>query len=135
MQLDGFEVAFICHSSEEKDLADKFELNAKVFYPKTLIDYVKIIKNARAALVSRIHAAIALAGIGVPSVVTGTDTRLLTINEFNLPTFKSIEVDASRLIVALKEIINKGDIEYQRLINLRENAIETYSSKLKNNVV
>ena len=135
LQLDGFEVAFICHSSEEKDLANKFELNAKVFYPKTLIEYVKIIKNARAALVSRIHAAVALAGIGVPSVVTGTDTRLLTINQFNLPTFKSIEVDSSKLIFAIKEIINKGDTEYQRLINLRENTIETYSNKLKNNVL
>ena len=119
---------------EEIEISEKLYPEIKSFFPKDLKEYTNVIKNARAALVSRIHAGIALAGIGVPSVVTGTDTRIYTIKQFELPTFSSLEVDSSELIDALKKIIKNGEEEHSKLIDIREMTINSYCQKIKENI-
>lgn len=77
-------VAFLCHNQKEKTLADNLNLGVETIMPKSSDEYAQAIATAKAAIVSRIHAAIPLASIGVPSVCIGTDTRLGTLKQIGL---------------------------------------------------
>lgn len=124
-------IAFICHSKAEMLAAEKLETGIPCYFPKNPQDYGHLIKRAKAGLVSRIHSAIPLAGIGIPSITIGTDTRLGTIEQLGLPTRYVKEATADFLESTIEQLIMNGSAEQDRLLKLREETLEQYVKILK----
>lgn len=120
-------VVFLAHNETEYDLAGKVDSSIPRYLPKSFEKYARIIGRAKAGLVSRIHAAIPLAGIGVPVVGIGTDSRLGTLEVMGLKTYYIKNVSSELLEENLEYLMIKAQFEYERLIGLREDTIKQYS--------
>jgi hypothetical protein len=126
------DVIFVCHSEEERELANKLDPAIRAYRPKTLQEYATLIAGATAGLCNRIHAGIALAGTGAPVVVVGTDSRLGTVKAIGLPCFYVNAVDSDLLEEVLEGLIQRRKSESERLLALREQTLSTYVEILRN---
>jgi Polysaccharide pyruvyl transferase len=127
-------VAFLCHNENEVRLAKSLRLSLPVIYPRTVQAYATAIGNAKAALVSRIHAAISLAGIGVPSFVVGTDTRLGAVRQLGLPTCFVGDATTEKLEVELEQLLANIQREKERLLTVRDEAIKRYGEVFRQHI-
>jgi glycosyltransferase involved in cell wall biosynthesis len=69
---------------------------------------------------NRLHAAVALASVGIPSVSVGTDTRLLMVAAIGLPYRYVKDVDTELLEDAIETLLEHRNDERDRLLELRE---------------
>jgi hypothetical protein len=113
-------VAFICHDSTEYAAAELVNGNLPRFMPTTIDDYFSLIAHSKAAVCNRLHAAVALAGLGIPSISVGTDTRLLMVAAIGLPYRYVRDVGIEQLEEDLEAILKSRREERDRLIELRE---------------
>lgn len=120
-------IMILAHDAHEFKLAAQLAPHVKRVLPRTTIEYAQSIATIKAGIVSRIHAAIPLAGIGVPSVVVGTDTRMSTIDQFGLPTRFVKLANAEWIINQLESLISRAENERQRLIEMRESTLRSYA--------
>lgn len=128
-------VAFICHNEAEKLLASDLNLGIDIFYPKNLDEYISIIRRCKFAINNRLHASVAMAGIGIPSIAIGTDTRLFMVDELSLPTYYVKEIkDSKQLIEKSLELLEKR-FEYKNRLLTLKNEVKTKYIKLLNDVV
>ena len=120
------ELAFICHNDKEASLSKAVAPSVPVYQPRDIAEYGRVISNAKAALVSRVHAAIPLAGIGVPSITVGTDTRLGTVKLMGLEGIFVKEASVEYLEDRLEHLMAIGSAEAERLRDVREKTIFAY---------
>lgn len=120
-------VVFLCHNAGEEKIAKQLKINnIEIFYPHSIEEYAKIALKAKAALVSRIHAAIPLASAGVPSIVIGTDTRLGTVENIGLETFFVKNVTVEKLIERFEIMLNDLEDRKKTLKLAREKVRNDY---------
>jgi len=120
-------IIILCHNQVEEKIAKDLNLqDISILYPKNLIEYAKIISQAKAGLVSRLHASIPLAGIGVPTILIGTDTRLLSAELVGLKTYYVKDVLPEKIIDDVENLIEKSEIIKEYLFFLREKAKNHY---------
>jgi hypothetical protein len=120
-------VRMLAHSEYERRLAGQVAPDLPCDQPRDTVSYAEAIGGAKVGFVSRIHAAIPLAGIGVPSLVIGNDTRLGTVETMGLPTLTPKAATAGEIISTLESLIAKGAAERERLRTLREETIGRYA--------
>lgn len=118
-------IIFVCHNEKEYALAAQFSPWLRVL-PRTVEEYFRIIARAKVGLCNRIHAALPLASIGVPSVGVGTDSRLGTLETVGLPVFYVKKVTADILEHTLEDLIKRRQQEQERLRVLQEKTLEDY---------
>lgn len=126
-------VMILAHNAYELKLAAELAPHIKRVLPTTTAEYAQTIATVKAGIVSRVHAAIPLAGIGVPSVLVGTDTRMGTIDQFGLPTRYVKQASAEWLIDQLESLISRAEDERERLIILRETTLCAYAELFRLN--
>lgn len=119
-------VVVLCHNEIELALARRVLPEYPAHLPTSLSEYGQLITGAGAALVNRLHAAVPLAGVGVPSVLVGTDTRLWAADEFGLPTRYVKHVDAAGLEETVEDLLSRRVSERERLLQVREDTIRAY---------
>ncbi|MBI1208067.1 MAG: hypothetical protein GC191_12360 [Azospirillum sp.] len=117
----------LAHSDEESRLAKDLAPELPCVQPTSLAAYAQLVQNAKAGLVSRIHAAIALAGAGVPAAVVGTDSRLGTVAEIGLPSRFVADADAGELVDTVEGLVASRSSHAERLIALREQTVRRYA--------
>lgn len=122
------EIAFLCHNTLESKLAETIAPHIPRHLPNSVEEYARLIRQAKAGLVSRIHAAIPLAGIGIPSLVIGTDCRLGTIDVLGLPTHFVKEATVEYLEATLETLLNRSTQEAERLRTVREETATRYAA-------
>ena len=127
-------VLLLAQNSYEKKLASQLAPHVRCILPSSTDEYANVINMAKVGLVSRIHAAIPLAGIGIPSVVIGTDTRLGTVEQMGLPTRFVKEATYSWIVDEVEGLLKIAESERQRLLALRENTIQQYVTLFRDNV-
>lgn len=74
-------VLFLCHSASELDLANSRWPEHQAVLPRSVEEYFDVARRGRVALVNNASAAVALAGLGIPALCVGSDTRLLAVQE------------------------------------------------------
>lgn len=129
------DIAFLCHNALETRLAKDLAPQIPQYQPDTVEEYGRLIARAKVGLVSRIHAAIPLAGIGVPSLVVGTDSRLGTVDLLGLPTRYVKEATPDNLESTLEELLKKAPQEAERLKSLREETATRYAALFREHAV
>lgn len=120
----------ICHSAYELKVARREFPHLPSHFPQTPKEYAQIACRATAGIASRIHCAIPLAGMGIPSVVFGTDTRLNTVRQMGLPTRSVFDANADWIKEKLSSLISNLDEEKERLTKLRTDTFETYRKEI-----
>jgi hypothetical protein len=124
-------VAFLCHDEKELFLTRKIDPTLPVFFPKSSNDYLDCISESIFAICNRMHASIAMASIGIPSIAICTDTRLLMASQIGLPTHYVKDVNADLLEEETEKGINSIEFEHDRLHSLQGQVWENYTSVIK----
>ncbi|MDA9508845.1 hypothetical protein XI09_30245 [Bradyrhizobium sp. CCBAU 11386] len=126
LRADGRRVELVCHSAYEHRLAKQLAPDLPAHFPKTEEEYGKVMARAAVGFVSRIHAGIALAGVGVPSLVVGNDTRIGTTAEMGLPSYFTKHLSREIALAEIRKLLSSADSERDRLRALREDALTRY---------
>jgi hypothetical protein len=119
-------VAFLCHNENEYCLAQDLHAMVPCLWPKTPQEYIPLVSGAKLALCNRMHASVALAGLGIPSVAVCTDTRLLMIDAIGLPYLYVKEAEVEHLEDVIENLIVHRRQERERLLALRTDTWNRY---------
>ena len=124
-------VVFVCHDKTESALAERLDPTVRRFEPKTAEEYASFAPQVKVAVCNRLHAAIALAGTGVPVIGVGTDSRLKTLEQVGLPTLYAKTVTAAELEAKVEELAGRFDAERARLLDVHAATMRTYVDLLR----
>jgi len=113
---ERYRVEFICHNRAEYDLAAELDPTLRRHLPTTPAEYFEVTSRATAALCNRLHASVAMAGMGIPSVAVGTDTRMLMVEAVGVPCYFVKDADADVLEARLEDLVARRAEESERLL-------------------
>jgi hypothetical protein len=102
----SIDLRFLCHSVEEYELAPIVDSSVPAFLATNISEFAAVSRGATCALNNRIHASIGLAGLRVPSLTVGNDSRIFSLAPFGLPALGLPCVDYDRLLDALHGLLN-----------------------------
>lgn len=120
--------AFVCHSAAEVVAARTIDPAAKVLFSTDYVQVMKFYAKAKFGVLNRIHGAFMLASLGRPSVVIGTDSRALMVDEIRLPHLFVEDASAERLHELIDSLRPRA---YGELIKeLKSKALNAYEAKL-----
>jgi polysaccharide pyruvyl transferase WcaK-like protein len=131
LRRQGWEPVFIAHNETELRLATQIWQDVPSVLPTDPRDYFEIVRDAAFGIFNRLHASVAAAGLGVPSIAVGTDSRNLMVETLGQPAFYVKEATVDRILAALKTLVSQRDSESRRLLILRENSFELYKDILR----
>jgi hypothetical protein len=120
------QVKFLCHDEREYRLAGRLDPSLERLRPRTVPEYFDMVRDAAAALCNRMHASVALAALGIPSVAVCTDTRLLMVEMLGLPALYVKDAGTDRLEGEIEDLIVRRSEENERLVELRRSTRRTY---------
>lgn len=124
-------VAFLCHDEKEYSLAKRLDPRLPAFFPKSPRDYLECASEAKFAVCNRMHASIAMAGIGIPSIAVCTDTRMLMVSQIGLATHYVKDVNADDLEDETENGIQSVRSEQDRLLVIQSETWASYTSIIK----
>ncbi len=119
-------LAFMCHNESEYNVASNIDPDIPRFWPDTPSAYFKIATGAKAAICNRMHAAVGMAGMGIPAMAICTDTRLKMVEALGVPCFYAKEVTSEQLIVTIEDLLNNRHKEKERLKKLQSDTWNQY---------
>lgn len=119
-------LAFLCHDEAEYRLAHRLDSTLPRVWPKSPQAYLAVVSEAKALLCNRLHASMALAGLGIPSLSVGTDSRLLMVDAVGLPYLYVKDAHADRVEEELEGLLARRAKERDRLMALRRQVLTQY---------
>jgi hypothetical protein len=119
-------VEFLCHSQKELDAAAAVADGLPCHLPKTVAEYFDVAAGAKAGVFNRMHASVGLAGLGIPSIAIGTDTRLLMVEHIGLPCFYVKDAGMDIMEQKVEDLLLKRKEEKERLLGLRQETTRRY---------
>jgi hypothetical protein len=122
-----YRVAMLCHSEKELDHARRIAPRCEHIRPQTHREYAALVGNAQAAVCNRMHASVALAGMGIPSVAVGADSRLLMVRQLGLPAHFVKDVNVDLLEREVEEGIANREWTARRLEKLQAETTVRYA--------
>ena len=122
---------FLAHDEKELKLAKQIWPDFPSILPADRREYFEIARDAAFGVFNRMHASVAVAGLGVPSIAVGTDTRNLMVDALGQPVFYAKEVTVDSMLSALNALASRRDSESQRLLELREKTYKLYEDCLR----
>jgi hypothetical protein len=125
-------LAFLCHNEQEAELARDLAPSVLRIQPSTTKEYLATVSGAAAAVCNRLHASVALAGLGIPSIAVGTDTRLLMVSQLGLPVHYVKDVTAALLEEQIESVVATGSLERERLLDLKDQTFKDYRNSIAN---
>jgi len=119
-------VAFLCHNETELNAASSVADGLPCHLPKSVAEYFAVASEAKAGIFNRMHASVGLAGMGIPSIAVGTDTRLLMVEHIGLPCFYVKDARLEQLEEKLEGLLLNRAQEKERLMGLRRDTMRSY---------
>lgn len=123
-------VAFLCHDQKEFSLSRSIAPDLPSFFPTTPAEYFDCVSKAKFAICNRMHASVAMAGMGIPSIAIGRDTRLLMVAQLGLPAHYVNDVSADLLHQETERMLDSLDSEKERLLTLQAETRQGYLSSI-----
>jgi hypothetical protein len=124
-------VRFVCHNQAELELARRTFPQHEAFLPASAEAYFDEISHAKLAINNRLHASVAMASVGIPSIAIGTDTRLDMVSELGLKTYYVKEATYDRLLEDVQGLLSNRHAESARLLDLKRATRQLYLSMIK----
>lgn len=123
-------VVFVCHNEKEKKQAKLIDPNAKMFYSKNHVDYLKVYAGAKYGVVNRIHAAYAMAAFGKPSVVIGNDSRTRMIDLLDLERIYVNDAEVDLLLDKIEEMRKIVPLFAEKSRAIKQQTFEEYQKQV-----
>ncbi|PTY02138.1 hypothetical protein DB347_24770 [Opitutaceae bacterium EW11] len=120
-------VIMLCHNQAEKSLAAEIAPDLPQLLPANAREWAAVVRNAKTALCNRMHASVALAGMGIPSVTVGTDTRLLMVEQLGVPCHYVADTSGAALVRELEGTIDQRSAVAARLAQLQLTTRRAYA--------
>jgi len=120
-------IAFVCHNQAEAEASRKLGIDGEIVVAHSAESYHQTAGAATVAICNRIHASVALASAGIPSVTVGTDTRLLMSEEAGIRSEFVSDMTADRLAEAVQSLIQSRDQESEKLLALKAETKAKYT--------
>ncbi|MBD0320105.1 MAG: polysaccharide pyruvyl transferase family protein [Gemmatimonadetes bacterium] len=124
-------VAFLCHTQAEYDLAGGLDPSLPRILPRTPREYFEVAARAAGAVCNRLHASVAMAGMGIPSVAIGTDTRLLMVEQVGIPALYVKEATAERVLHELDAGMARAGQTRDRLLAASDETWDAYVTAIR----
>lgn len=124
-------VAMLCHNDAEKNAAVQIAPGLPIILPKTPDEYFSNVSGAKAAVCNRLHASVGMAGLGIPSIAVGTDTRLLMVDAIGVPALYVKDATLEKMNSYLEKILANREAESRRLLALRAQVWHQYVELVK----
>lgn len=124
-------VAFVCHNAKEESLARELAPELPTIRPGDAAQYAQSVGAVKAAICNRMHAAVALAGMGVPSIAIGTDTRLLMAEHIGIAVRYVKGLDGQEVEDALERMIRERAQYRDRFATLQRETQARYVSIIR----
>lgn len=93
--------------------------------------YLEVYGGARLAVANRVHGAVGAAGMGVPGLVVGNDTRAFIAEPVGLPILRSGYDTVDAVLEAAQRLDAAERDERARLQRLRDDTLETYADVVR----
>jgi hypothetical protein len=119
-------IAFISHSADEHETAQKYFPGRQHFYSKNPAELLKAYSKALYGLCNRVHGAAGVATFGRPSICVGGDQRNNLIKQFGLPAYDHRQMDAPKLLEVIEDIEKNYDGYIARLKERMEYVEKAY---------
>jgi hypothetical protein len=124
-------IMFLCHDEKEFRSAQELAPEVPRVLPRSPGEYFEVLKKARFGLCNRLHASMAFAGLGIPSIAVGTDTRLLMVEAIGLPSLYVNDATEDCLESIIVRLSERVTMERGRLLALRDEVWGNYTKLLK----
>lgn len=121
---------FLCHSADELELAERRWPGHEAVLPTTTEQYLDVAQRGRTALVNRMHAAVTLAGLGVPAIAIGTDTRLLMVEQTGQDIAYVGDADGDNLLAGLELIDDQLTDRRAMLLEREQSSFDAHLATL-----
>lgn len=119
-------VAFLCHTQGEYELAGRLDPSLERILPRTPAEYFQVAARAAGAVCNRLHASVAMAGMGIPSVAIGTDTRLLMVDAVGVPALYVKDATAERILHELDSQMARAPEACDRFLAASDETWDAY---------
>ena len=104
-----YRVILMCNSASEVTHVRALLPQAETFFSPRYEDYLKMYARARFGVFNRVHAGVALAGLGRPSVVVGNDSRARMAEMMGLPTYFVNDAGYDRIMAHVTSFESEPD--------------------------
>jgi len=121
----------VAHNQKELALAEAIWPDLPRICPKDVRDYFEVTRDAAFGVVNRMHASVGLAGLGIPSVAIGTDSRNFMVEQTGLPVFYVKEATIDRMVAAIDDLCIHREIMSRNLLDLQFATLQEYSNHLQ----
>jgi hypothetical protein len=129
-----YRVVIACHSANEALKAREILPHADTFFSTDYTDYIRLYSRAYFGIVNRVHAGMALAGLGRPAIIIGNDTRSRMAEMMGLPVLFVNEATVEVIQAHIESFEKSLDIWTDQLFIKKEKARINYLELLTNNL-
>lgn len=131
LRTEDWQPLMIAHNKKEEEIARHLWPDLLCICPADSLQYFETGCDAAFGVFNRLHASVSLAGLGIPSVAVGTDSRILMVENIGLPVFFVKEATSTRILTAIAELLRCRESESRRLLDLREATLKDYEGCLR----
>lgn len=125
-------VVFSCHDRSERDWARRIDPRGEMFFAApNSVRYLEFYARAKAGVVNRIHAALALASLGKPALAIGGDSRARMAAEIGLPTLFVNDADTAALLNGYDSLLRMKASFSERMKDIKQQALGEYVKLLR----
>jgi hypothetical protein len=100
-----YKIKFFAHNNEDFFECKKNFPEYETIYPKSKSDYFKIANETILGICNRLHCALPLASTLTPSILIGTDSRILSVKLLKMPVYFVNDISLNILIKKTNYII------------------------------
>ncbi len=104
-----FKPIFLCYNEIELQAARTLWPHHRAVFPQTTSDHFNTVRDAYSGLVHRLHTALGLAGLGIPSIAVGTNTRMWVTKKIGIETVFAPGVACPMLVQHLERLLEWRD--------------------------
>jgi hypothetical protein len=131
LEQSGWQPFFQAHNQKELTLAAEIWPHLPRACAANVRHYFELAREAAFGVCNRLHASMALAGLGIPSVTVGTDSRLFMVRMTGQPAFYVKEATAEQMIAAVDHLRDHRDAESKRLLALHDTTLKEHLELLQ----
>jgi hypothetical protein len=124
-------LVFIAHDKIEQEFMQSFAgPGERVALGSAWREYLDLYAGCAAVVANRVHGAVCAGGLGVPSLIIGTDTRARIGEYVGLDVTGASVVTASAIEERVSQILRKRNDEQERLLAHRDATLKHYAGLL-----
>jgi hypothetical protein len=131
LEQSGWQPFFLAHNQQELALAAEIWPHLPRACACHVRHYFELARDAVFGVCNRLHASMALAGLGIPSVTVGTDSRLLMVRMTGQPAFFVKQVTAEQMVASVDHLRDHRDAESKRLLALHDVTLKEHLHHLR----